>query len=162
MLVTGKGLSGGLYPMSATVLTPRAAQWLEQDGWAHVSTFGGAEVGCRVAQKVLEISARPDVLDRVRDTSIYLGAGLEEIMVRARLRDRPDAEPTDVALFFSYRPGAGVAVTVGAPPTEPIATLERIRTGTRRASSVSQSLSRPSLTKRPVPSRSCGSMTIVG
>jgi putrescine aminotransferase len=82
ILVTGKGLSGGLYPIAAAVISPRIAGWLDDDGWGHVSTFGGAEVGCRVAQKVLEISARPDVLDRVRDTSTYLGAGLEEIQRR--------------------------------------------------------------------------------
>ena len=59
VLVTGKGLSGGLYPISAAVLSPRAARWLDEDGWGHVSTFGGAELGCRVAQKVLEITTRP-------------------------------------------------------------------------------------------------------
>jgi acetylornithine/succinyldiaminopimelate/putrescine aminotransferase len=85
ILVTGKGLSGGLYPISATVLAPHAARWLEQDGWGHVSTFGGAEVGCRVAQKVLEITTRPGVLEGVRATSDRLAAGLER--VRAR---RPD------------------------------------------------------------------------
>ncbi|MEW6270080.1 MAG: aminotransferase class III-fold pyridoxal phosphate-dependent enzyme [Thermodesulfobacteriota bacterium] len=82
VLVTGKGLSGGLYPMSATVLTPRAAQWLEQDGWGHVSTFGGAEVGCRVAQKVLEITTRAGVLDGVQAISDRLAAGLETLRAR--------------------------------------------------------------------------------
>ena len=51
ILVTGKGLSGGLYPIAATVLSRRVAGWLDEDGWGHVSTFGGAEVGCRVAQR---------------------------------------------------------------------------------------------------------------
>ena len=40
---------------------PRAAGWLDEDGWGHVSTFGGAELGCRVAQKVLEITTAPEV-----------------------------------------------------------------------------------------------------
>jgi putrescine aminotransferase len=82
ILVTGKGLSGGLYPIAATVISPRVAGWLDDDGWGHVSTFGGAEVGCRVAQRVLEISARPAVLDGVRQTSTYLGGGLQEIQGR--------------------------------------------------------------------------------
>jgi putrescine aminotransferase len=82
VLVTGKGLSGGLYPISATVLTSRAGRWLEEDGWAHVSTFGGAELGCRVAQKVLEITARPGVLTRVRTLSERFGAGLETLRAR--------------------------------------------------------------------------------
>jgi acetylornithine/succinyldiaminopimelate/putrescine aminotransferase len=82
VLVTGKGLSGGLYPMSAAVLSPRAARWLEEDGWAHVSTFGGAELGCRVAQKVLEITTRPEVLANVAATSERLAAGLETLRSR--------------------------------------------------------------------------------
>jgi acetylornithine/succinyldiaminopimelate/putrescine aminotransferase len=82
VLVTGKGLSGGLYPISATVLAPRAARWLEEDGWGHVSTFGGAEIGCRVARKVLEITTRAGVLDGVRALSDRLAAGLETLRAR--------------------------------------------------------------------------------
>ena len=82
ILVTGKGLSGGLYPIAAAVLSPRVAAWLEEDGWGHVSTFGGAEVGCRVGQAVLEICTRAEVLEGVRATSDYLDAGLREIQKR--------------------------------------------------------------------------------
>jgi len=53
-----------------------------------------------------------------------VGAGLEQIMMLVRHRSQPDAEPKDVALIFSYRPGAGVGVTVSAPSTEPLAPLD--------------------------------------
>jgi len=82
ILVTAKGLSGGLYPIAAAVVSPRAARWLEEDGWGHVSTFGGAELGCCVAKKVLEISSRADVLAGVEATSTYLGERLCEIQRR--------------------------------------------------------------------------------
>jgi acetylornithine/succinyldiaminopimelate/putrescine aminotransferase len=82
ILVTGKGLSGGIYPIAATLLSPRAAEWLREDGWGHVSTFGGAELGCRVAQRVLEITTRPEVARNVAAVSERLGAGLEEIRGR--------------------------------------------------------------------------------
>jgi len=82
ILVTGKGLSGGLYPIAATVLSCRVAGWLDEDGWGHVSTFGGAEVGCRVAQRVLEITTRPAVIANVEETSQHLGDGLEAIRRR--------------------------------------------------------------------------------
>lgn len=82
ILVTSKGLSGGMYPIAATVLTPRAAGWLHEDGWAHVSTFGGAEVGCRVAQAVLAITTRRDTVDNVQAMSAYLGAGLRRLQER--------------------------------------------------------------------------------
>jgi putrescine aminotransferase len=79
VLVTGKGLSGGLYPISAAVLSRRVAGWLESDGWGHVSTFGGAELGCAVASKVLEITERPATLPGVAEISGRLGAGLDRI-----------------------------------------------------------------------------------
>ena len=49
-----------MYPIAATVMSERVAGWLHEYGWGHVSTFGGAEIGCRVAQKVLEITTRPE------------------------------------------------------------------------------------------------------
>jgi hypothetical protein len=56
ILVTAKGLTGGLYPIAATLLSERAGQWLETDGWSHVSTTGGAELGCVVADAVLDLT----------------------------------------------------------------------------------------------------------
>jgi acetylornithine/succinyldiaminopimelate/putrescine aminotransferase len=82
ILVTGKGLSGGLYPIAAAILSDRIAGWLSDNGWGHVSTFGGAEIGCCVALKVLEILERPGVLDNVRAMSEVLGSGLEAIRAR--------------------------------------------------------------------------------
>jgi putrescine aminotransferase len=79
ILVTGKGLSGGLYPISAAVLGRTVAGWLDSDGWGHVSTFGGAELGCAVASQVLEITTSPSVLPRVTEISERLFAGLERL-----------------------------------------------------------------------------------
>jgi acetyl-CoA carboxylase carboxyltransferase component len=61
------------------------------------------------------------------------GAGLEEILMLARLRDRPGAEPREVALAFSYRPGAGVGVRVTKPPTDPLAPLDEYTQKVRRS-----------------------------
>jgi acetylornithine/succinyldiaminopimelate/putrescine aminotransferase len=82
ILVTGKGLSGGVYPIAAALLSPRVAGWLHEDGWGHVSTFGGAELGCRVGLKVLEITTRPEVAENVAAVSERLGAGLEALRRR--------------------------------------------------------------------------------
>ncbi len=62
------------------------------------------------------------------------GAGLEQIMVLARLRDEEGAEPREAALLFSNRPGAGVGVTVVEPPTEPLAPLDEYTQKVRRSS----------------------------
>jgi acetylornithine/succinyldiaminopimelate/putrescine aminotransferase len=79
ILVTGKGLSGGLYPIAATVLHHRCAWWLKENGFAHVSTFGGAEVGCPVAERVLEICSDPAVLANVNAQAAQLRDGLETL-----------------------------------------------------------------------------------
>ncbi|MBI3782287.1 MAG: aspartate aminotransferase family protein [Deltaproteobacteria bacterium] len=82
VLVTGKGLSGGLYPMSAVVMTRHVGQWLTEQGWAYVSTFGGAELGCRVASRVLDMCSQPQVLANVRRLSERLTSGLEQLRQR--------------------------------------------------------------------------------
>ncbi|MFF0014859.1 aspartate aminotransferase family protein [Streptomyces sp. NPDC005374] len=79
ILVTGKGLGGGLYPVSAALLGPAASGWLEQDGFAHMATFGGAELGCAVAAKVLEITQRSETRDNVRERIAQVAAGLAEL-----------------------------------------------------------------------------------
>lgn len=79
VLVTAKGFGGGLYPIAATVLTKDVGAWLEHDGWGHVSTGGGAELGCRVAQKVLDICMRPETLENGQHVASHLRAGLDRI-----------------------------------------------------------------------------------
>ena len=79
ILVTGKGLSGGMYPISAALLTEKAAGWLTEDGFGHISTFGGAELGCVAALKTLEICNRPETRSMVHYISDLIGRGLREI-----------------------------------------------------------------------------------
>ncbi|MED4730756.1 aminotransferase class III-fold pyridoxal phosphate-dependent enzyme [Aneurinibacillus migulanus] len=79
ILVTAKGLSGGIYPIAATVVSEKAGQWLSEDGFAHISTFGGSELGCLVALKVLEICQRPEINDNAHFVANYLREGLETI-----------------------------------------------------------------------------------
>ncbi|CAJ1580110.1 aspartate aminotransferase family protein [[Mycobacterium] wendilense] len=85
IMVTGKGLSGGMYPITAALLSDRAAQWLDEDGFGHISTFGGAELGCVAAIKTLEISGRPEVRSMVHYISDIFDQGLRRIQA-----DYPD------------------------------------------------------------------------
>jgi len=82
ILITGKGLSGGLYPVSAAVLSERAGAWLEDNGWGHVSTFGGSDLGCLVALRALEICSDPATLANVREKAQYLRGGLDSLAER--------------------------------------------------------------------------------
>lgn len=79
ILVTGKGISGGMYPIAAVLVSERAAGWLDEDGFGHISTFGGAELGCIAALKALEICNRPETRSMVHYISDHIGRGLREI-----------------------------------------------------------------------------------
>jgi acetylornithine/succinyldiaminopimelate/putrescine aminotransferase len=79
ILVTGKGISGGMYPISAVLVSEAAAGWLTEDGFGHISTFGGAELGCVAALKTLEITCRPETRSMVHYVSDLLGRGLRAI-----------------------------------------------------------------------------------
>lgn len=82
MLVTGKGLAGGLYPIGAVVMTRDAGGWLRENGWGYVSTFGGAEIGCYVAARALDITVAPETSALVRDNAAYMRAGLDSLQDR--------------------------------------------------------------------------------
>ena len=80
IMVTGKGISGGMYPIACVLTSERCGGWLKEDGFAHISTMGGAELGCVVAMKTLEILQRPEIPNMVSYISNYLRNGLEDIM----------------------------------------------------------------------------------
>jgi acetylornithine/succinyldiaminopimelate/putrescine aminotransferase len=81
-VVTAKGLSGGLYPISATLLDEWLGGWLEVDGWGHVSTFGGAELGCPVARRVLDLTTDPATVAHVGSLVTIFSDGLDELRRR--------------------------------------------------------------------------------
>ncbi len=82
MFITAKGLGGGLYPISACVATEAAAGWLKEDGAAHISTSGGAEIGCLVAYKTLEMLQRPEVIANIQFVTDFFAASLAEVQAR--------------------------------------------------------------------------------
>ena len=82
IMVTAKGLSGGLYPISACLVNERAGGWLLEDGAAHISTSGGAEVGCFVAYKVLEMLQRPEVVANVHSVTEFFREGMCDMRER--------------------------------------------------------------------------------
>lgn len=79
IIVTSKGFSGGIYPISAVILNEKASYWMTEDGSAHMATFGGSELGCACALKVFEILERPETKENVKFVSTYLRSGLDEI-----------------------------------------------------------------------------------
>ncbi|MGO1233333.1 MAG: class-III pyridoxal-phosphate-dependent aminotransferase [Marinobacter sp.] len=84
LLVTGKGLSGGIYPIAAVLVSEQAGAWLHEDGWAHMSTFGGTEIGCAAALKVLEVTQRPETVARVERLTGFFGKELARLKEKHR------------------------------------------------------------------------------
>lgn len=111
IIVTSKGFSGGIYPISAVILNEKASYWMTQDGSAHMATFGGSELGCACALKVFEILNRPETKQNVDFVSKYLREGLEKIMA-----DNPDTfvgirqNGLIMGLEFAGKNGAVVAM----------------------------------------------------
>jgi acetylornithine/succinyldiaminopimelate/putrescine aminotransferase len=91
IMVIGKGLSGGIYPISATSFRKELEVVFHDDPFIHISTFGGAEVGCPVALKVLEISSSAQFLEHANQIAAVFSSGFEtlkekhpEILVQLR------------------------------------------------------------------------------
>ena len=80
ILVTGKGLSGGIYPITATIYREHLNPFLHENPFIHVSTFGGGEVGCYAALEVLEILEEPGFLEHVQNMAKVFEAGFIELI----------------------------------------------------------------------------------
>jgi acetylornithine/succinyldiaminopimelate/putrescine aminotransferase len=86
VVVTGKGLSGGLYPISATLMTRELHSFFDTHPHIHISTFGGAELGCAVALEVLDIVEEKGFLDRVSELAQRFRDGLDGLPFKLRQR----------------------------------------------------------------------------
>jgi acetylornithine/succinyldiaminopimelate/putrescine aminotransferase len=82
IMVIGKGLSGGIYPMSATCFKKELESFFHENPFIHVSTFGGAEVGCPVALAVLEESSRPEFLQHVNELAEVFAQGFKKLKAK--------------------------------------------------------------------------------
>ena len=83
MLITGKGLSGGLYPVSALLAREDIYEkCMNEHAFAYISSLGGNEISCIVASKVLEIASRPSFLEQVRTTSEAMRRELEKVCAK--------------------------------------------------------------------------------
>jgi acetylornithine/succinyldiaminopimelate/putrescine aminotransferase len=86
VVVTGKGLGGGIYPISATLMTPEVHRFYDDEPFVHVSSYGGSDIGCVVALKVLELVEAPGFLDRVEEVGLLLEKELAPLPCEVRRR----------------------------------------------------------------------------
>jgi acetylornithine aminotransferase len=86
IVITGKGLGGGMYPVSAVLLSDELEEFFDEHPFAYVSTFGGAELGCIVAGAVLDVVLEPDFLARVEDLGRRFEDGFADMPFELRRR----------------------------------------------------------------------------
>ena len=105
ILTTGKGLSGGIYPITATLMTAEIHAFFDEHPFVHISTFGGAEIGCLAALAVLDVIEAPGFDSRVRLVSERFAAGLADLPFELRRR----------GLFMGFKfPGDGDGMSAAA------------------------------------------------
>ncbi|MFD6289671.1 aspartate aminotransferase family protein [Streptomyces sp. NPDC060205] len=66
LLLVGKGLSGGIVPVSAVLSTPEAFSVLDRDPYLHTSTFSGAPLAMAAARGALAAIQEDGLIDRAR------------------------------------------------------------------------------------------------
>jgi putrescine aminotransferase len=71
IFATGKGFSGGIYPMAATVYRDEMESVFEANPFIHFSSFGGSEIGCAAAEVVLDKATDPAFLAHVNRIAAY-------------------------------------------------------------------------------------------
>ena len=86
MLVTGKGLSGGIYPITATLMTAELHAFFDDHPFIHISTFGGSEVGCVAALTVLDIIESEPFLERVEEAAARFRSAFSQAPFELRQR----------------------------------------------------------------------------
>lgn len=79
IVVLGKGMSGGIYPISATVYHEQFIDFFKADPFLHISTFGGSEIGCLAAMETLRISRQPEFLAHVHQLGDFMTSRLNTL-----------------------------------------------------------------------------------
>ena len=80
VLVLGEALGAGIFPIAATMLTQRVNSFLNAHPMIHLSTFGGSDLGCRVALKALEVYAREQPWQNAAAMGRKLVDGIEALV----------------------------------------------------------------------------------
>ncbi|HJP51239.1 MAG TPA: aminotransferase class III-fold pyridoxal phosphate-dependent enzyme [Pseudomonadales bacterium] len=69
IVLVGKGLGGGIYPVSAALLSGPLMRKYAEDSFAQGSTYAGSELGCTIALGVLDLLEEENITSRVNTLS---------------------------------------------------------------------------------------------
>jgi acetylornithine/succinyldiaminopimelate/putrescine aminotransferase len=79
LLVAGKGLSGGVYPIAACSFGDRVDAFFSRDPFFHPSSYGGSELGAAVVEAVVDKVTEPGFLDHVERMGARLAEGFDRL-----------------------------------------------------------------------------------
>ena len=80
MMITGKGLSGGLYPVSALQMRQDIYdRCMNEHRFAYISSLGGNEISCIVAAKVLDVASQSSFMEKTRIAAEHLIEGFARV-----------------------------------------------------------------------------------
>ncbi|MGI5404934.1 aspartate aminotransferase family protein [Streptomyces sp. CA-135486] len=82
VMLVGKGLSGGVVPVSAVVATEEAFSVFDRDPYLHTSTFSGAPLAMAAAQGAIAAMKEEDLVGRARELGDELLPELRRIVRR--------------------------------------------------------------------------------
>lgn len=118
ILVTGKCLSGGVYPIAACCFGERVDAFFAKDPFFHPSSYGGSELGAAVVEAVIDELSAPGFLEHVGVVASRLEHGLDELCAK-------------YPAVLTGRRGLGLMQSLDTPSGEICASLMRrtIRNG---------------------------------
>ncbi|MBU2511982.1 aminotransferase class III-fold pyridoxal phosphate-dependent enzyme [bacterium] len=82
IMVSGKGLSAGMYPMAATMFREEVADFFLTYPFCHYSSTSGSDLGCVAASAMIDIINQPEFLSEVNRKGARLADGYRELLKR--------------------------------------------------------------------------------
>jgi putrescine aminotransferase len=84
IMFMGKGMSGAIYPISATCYRPKLQSFFDADPFIHISTYGGADLGCVTCLAMLDQVSEPAFLAHVQQMGQRFADGLAALQQKHR------------------------------------------------------------------------------
>lgn len=82
VITLGKSLGGGLYPITAAVFREPLGDFLVANPYIHLSTFGGADLGCAVALATIDYVIANDLPARATEMGARFTRGFERLLAK--------------------------------------------------------------------------------
>ena len=82
ILVLGKALSGGVYPIAAVCYRPHLDAFFQENPFIHVASFGGSPLGCVAALATLDQITEPGFMQHVEAMGKRFDDGFAELRSR--------------------------------------------------------------------------------